>query len=255
MRRVRRAMPSGAHERGEAANRFEAATEHAQRDSSDDHLEGAWRGGKRDSVGLDDLAVDVVGSAGGGLELDAPPRNERTPACDSSSPRRSPYARTTSADLRVASTTTASNAPSDGSASTRDPAPNAPVQATVTCHAGPVKATVPSQCNVHSTGLAVSPARSAPRAYATAPSGRFHFRAFRAATGGRPTLATFTNGRSSIRPSSSARVLVPRNASLHAVERSSGSPRTRAKSFAVPAGITARGTPEAAAAAAAHPTD
>jgi hypothetical protein len=94
------------------------------------------------------------------------------------------------------------------------------VQATVTCHARPEKTSAPSQHSAPSTGFAVSPALSAPSAYAGAPKKRFKPRAFRAAAGGSPTLATFTNGRSPIRPRSSDRVRTPFTASRQAAVRS-----------------------------------
>jgi hypothetical protein len=67
----------------------------------------------------------------------------------------------------------------------------------------------------------------------------------------RPALTAFTNGRAPIQPRSSARTEVPATASLAAASSSHGKSRPRAKSFAVPTGITASGTPARAAAAAA----
>jgi hypothetical protein len=59
--------------------------------------------------------------------------------------------------------TTTSSAPSSGRvASIPEPAPNAPLMATMTCHARPANASRPSTRTVHSSGSAVAAARTAP---------------------------------------------------------------------------------------------
>ena len=66
-----------------------------------------------------------------------------------------------------------------------------------------------------------------------------------------PALAALTKGRVPTRPRSSGRSERPSAASRVAALRLSGSPSPRAKSLAVPTGITASGRPAAPAAAAA----
>ena len=92
------------------------------------------------------------------------PRALATPLWDSTRPARRPYPRSASAARDVASIATTSSVPSAGSASSVAPAPNAPVQATVTCHASPAKTSSPSQMTAQRTGDAVTAASSAPAA-------------------------------------------------------------------------------------------
>src|SRR3954469_13921405 len=132
------------------------------------------------------------------------------------------------------------------------PAPNAPDAATVTCHASPASTSRPLQSRRQVIGFARMPASTAPSAYASGPSLPLRPLARSAAGPRRPALATFTNGRSSfIQPSSIDRRWVPWTASRHAADIPSGSPSRRAKSFAVPTGTIASGTPARPAAAAA----
>src|SRR5918999_98779 len=84
---------------------------------------------------------------------------------------------------------------------------------------------------------------------------RFTPCALAAAIGESPVLAAFTKGRSPTHPSSGRGVPRPSTASRQASARSNGIPIARAKSFAVPTGTTASGTPARAAASAAKPIE
>jgi len=76
---------------------------------------------------------------------------------------RSPHARRTSETRDPAGTITTSTSPSVASAAPiPDPLPNAPVQATITCHAPPSKTTRSSTDTTTGSGRPVAAARNAP---------------------------------------------------------------------------------------------
>ena len=124
------------------------------------------------------------------------------------------------------------------------PAPKAPEAATVTCHASPASSSRPSQSTRQVSGFAVSPARMAPacvgqRAQQPLPGARRAARRGRAGPRSPRSRTAAPGSASPVRARAGgcrARpACTPRRAHR-------ASPIRRAKSFAVPAGITATGS-------------
>ena len=120
-----------------------------------------------------------------------------------------------------------------------EPPPNAPVQATMTCHASPSKTSCPSTRTRTGSGLARQRRRGARRSRRRAARSATSAAARGARPPGQPAVAMFTNGRPVREPAELERPqLRPLAREAAPPRRSSGSPLARAKSLAVPPGIT-----------------
>ena len=154
------------------------------------------------------------------------PRSCGTSCCCAIVRVRSPHARRASPAREPAGRTTTSRTPSSGLASaTPEPAPKAPLTATISCQHAPSNTVRPSARTVTGSGRPVAAARTAPTPYASGPSRGFSGRALWPATDARPALATLTNGSPpASRPSSRGRSWVPVAARAAASSGSRGSP-------------------------------